>query len=65
MKKLICSMLALLCVALMFTSCEGEDISNEKAGKGTIGNPYSPTEAIYAVQGLKWKSNTDYDMTYI
>ena len=58
-------MLALLCVALMFTSCEGEDISNEKAGKGTIGNPYSPTKAIYAVQGLKWKSNTDYDMTYI
>ncbi len=63
MKKLIYSMLALLCVALTFTSCGGEDISNEKAGKGTIGNPYSPTEAIYAVQGLKWKSNTDYDKT--
>ena len=63
MKKLIYSMLALLCVALTFTSCGGEDISNEKAGKGTIGNPYSPTEAIYAVQSLKWRSNTDYDKT--
>lgn len=63
MRKLIYSMLTLFCVALTFTSCGGEDTSNDKSDKGSIYNPYSATEAINAVQGLKWRSNTDYDKT--
>ncbi len=31
--------------------------------KGTLGNPYTPSEAAAAVKDLKWTSNTDYEST--
>ena len=36
----------------------------EEAGaKGSLGNPYTPTEACEAVAGLSWTSNTEYEST--
>lgn len=31
--------------------------------KGTLGNPYTPSEAAAAVKDLKWTSNTEYEST--
>ena len=31
--------------------------------KGTLGNPYTPSEAAAAVAGLSWTSNTEYEST--
>ena len=63
MKKLIYSMLALFCVAVTFTSCGNDGVSDELPDKGSKNNPYSVAEAIDAVKDLTWTSNTEYDKT--
>lgn len=66
MKKLIYSMLTLLSVtfALTVTSCGGDDgVPEPGPALGTKNNPYNVVEAINAVKGLTWTSNTVYDQT--
>lgn len=63
MKKLIYSMLALFCVAVTFTSCGNDGVSDELPDKGSKNNPYSVAEAIDAVKDLTWTSNTEHDKT--
>lgn len=63
MKKLFYSMLALFCVAVTFTSCGSDDVSDELPDKGSKNNPYSVADAIDAVKDLTWTSNAEYDKT--
>ena len=66
MKKLIYSMLTLLSVtfALTVTSCGGDDgVPEPGPALGSKNNPYNVVEAINAVKGLTWTSNTVYDQT--
>ena len=66
MKKLIFSILTLLSVtfALTVTSCGGDDgVPEPGPALGTKNNPYNVVEAINAVKGLTWTSNTVYDQT--
>ena len=64
MKKLIYSMLALLCVAFTFTSCsDNEILPEDDPSKGSKDNPYTVEEAIDAVKDLTWTSNAEYDKT--
>ena len=65
MKKVIYSMLALLCAAFAFTSCEdvpmpydqpgegGDDpIVIQPTGDGTVDNPYNVTAALEFIESL-------------
>ena len=63
MKKLIYSMLTLCCVAfaLTFTSCGDDELPEPAAGTKT--NPYDVVQAINAVKGLTWTSNTVFEET--
>ena len=65
MKKLIYSMLALLCVALAFTftSCDDDPSPANHPGDGSKDNPYNAVEAINAVINMTWTTNTEYDKT--
>ena len=64
MKKLIYSMLALLCVAFTFTSCSDNDAQSENdPSKGSKNNPYTVAEAIDVVKDFTWTSNDEYDKT--
>ena len=66
MKKLFFPMLTLLSVtfALTVTSCGGDDgVPEPGPALGSKNNPYNVVEAINAVKGLTWTSNTVYDQT--
>lgn len=56
-------MMTLFCVAfaLTFTSCGDDELPEPAAG--TKANPYDVTQAINAVKGLTWTSNTVFEET--